>query len=443
MASISPTLLRIKDELHRFLPDEAILVACRAAGHRWRHRRFDPVVTLHLFILQILCFNTAMTHLRHLSKMPVKAAAYCKARMRLPLAVLQQLLRSSAEAMRPGGVHQRRTFLVDGTSTITPDMPELQRAFGQPKACRKGCGFPVPKILALLDAVSGMVVEAMGFALYTHEQSKVWLLHPLLAAGDVLVGDRGFCSFVHLAMLQIRGVDGLFRMHQRQIASFRPHRKHRRGRNKKYRKGMPSSRFVQRLGKYDQIVEWTRQHRPRWMSPEQFKALPSTLRVRELRYWLPRKGQRTLCVTIVTTLLDPVQYPKEEIARLYNLRWTAETHFAELKTTLKMRRLKCKTEAGIRKELAVYFLVYNLIHAVMLEAASRQKVEVSRISFIDAARWLLWAQPGEELKELVANPFRPDRHEPRVIKDRQDTYTKMLHPRSVLRKTLLKQAKGA
>ncbi len=179
------------------------------------------------------------------------------------------------------------------------------------------------------------------------------------------------------------------------------------------------------------------------MTTEQYDSLPATLRVRELRYRLPRKGQRTLCVTLATTLLDGVRYPKEKIAELYKVRWTVETHFAELKTTLKMRRVKSQTAEGVRKELAVYALVYNLVHVVMLEAARRQGVAVERISFVDTIRWLLSALPGEEMPKLILNPRRPDRHEPRVIKDLQDTYRKMVKPRQELRKALKKQAKAA
>jgi hypothetical protein len=158
--------------------------------------------------------------------------------------------------------------------------------------------------------------------------------------------------------------------------------------------------------------------------------------VREVRYDVPRRGQRTLCVTIATTLLDPVLYPREKIAELYHVRWRVETHFAQLKTTLKMRKLKSKTEEGILKELAVYCLVYNLVHAVMVKAAVRQAVTPDRVSFLDAVRWLLCAAPGEELPDLVVNPRRPGRHEPRVIKDLQDTYRKMTRPRKELQKDL-------
>jgi hypothetical protein len=458
-------LNRIKQELQAFLPDQMIRDVCRQAGHRWRERQWGPVQTIHLFILQILSFNVAMTALRHLSKTPVAASDYCKARMRLPLKALQELLLQSSTAMRQACSSSDalwcglKAYLVDGSSTIAPDTPDSQKAFGQATVCRKGCGFPIPKILGLFDAFSGLMIQVLGFPLYTHEQSKVWMLHPSLGEGDLLVGDRGFCSFVHLAMLFSRGIHGLFRIHQKTIVNFRPHRKHRRTYRKhrrKYRKGkkvrgkpvphkpVPHSQFIQRLGKWDQIVAWFKpQIKPKWMSPEQFEPLPESLRVRELRFVLPRRGQRTLCVTIATTLLDPLLYPREKIAELYGVRWRVETHFGQLKTTLKMRKVKSQTAQGVLKELTVYALVYNLIHRVMLKAARRQGVQPHRISFIDAVRWLLSAQVGEALPDLVVNPHRPDRHEPRVVKDYGGTYPKMTRPRAELRKELKTKAVAA
>jgi hypothetical protein len=458
MASVPSTLERIKRDLGSFLPEQSIEAACNKAGHRWRERKLGPVRTIHLFVLQVLCFNTAMTHLRHLSKTAVKAPAYCKARMRLPLKVLEALLSESATAMQQAcasadGLTSTssveswcglRAYLVDGSSTIAPDTPDSQKAFGQPKGCKKGCGFPVPKVLGLFDAFSGLMTQVLTFPLYTHEQSKVWMLHPLLAAGDLLVGDRGFCSFVHLTMLFSRGVHGVFRIHQKTIVSFHPHRRHKVKCSKRPKvrgKPMPCSRFVKRLGKHDPIVEWFKVavSRPKWMSVKQYRLLPDSLQVRELRFVIPRNGQRTREVTIATTLLDPLLYPKEKIAELYGVRWRVETHFAQLKTTLKMRKVKSKTSQGVLKELVVYALAYNLIHVVMVRAALAQGVDPYRISFIDTLRWLLSADLHEELPELVVNPHRPDRHEPRVVKDQQDTYTKMTRPRKTLRKELKRQ----
>jgi hypothetical protein len=254
---------------------------------------------------------------------------------------------------------------------------------------------------------------------------------------QVVLGDRGFCSYVHLAMLCARDVQACFRMHQRQKVDFRPHRKSRDQAPKGKRRGRPTSRFVRRLGHHDQVVRWKKPAvRPKWISDSQWEATADWLEIRELRYTLPRKGQRTLVITLATTLLDPVKYPKEKLIELYGMRWQVETHFAELKTTLRMRKIKSQTPEGTRKELAIYCLVYNLIHAIMVEAARRQGATPDRISFIDTIRWLLSAAPGEELPDLLINPSRPGRHQPRVIKDLQDTYRKMSQPRQQMRRRL-------
>ena len=456
MAGVSQALKRIKSDLATLLPDESILAACRAAGHQWRERQLGPVQTLHLFLLQVMACNTAITHLRLLAGEVFSAAAFCEARMRLPLAALQTLLRDSSAALRKAAAQAAgkaddgsnvglwrglRTFLVDGSSTIAPDTPSLQKAFGQPKGQKPGCGFPIPKLLALFDAFTGMVVEMLAFPLYTHEQSKVWMLHPFLKAGDLLVGDRGFCSFVHLAMLQARGVKACFRCHQAQIVDFRPHRKSRDGSTRKNKTGLPTSEFVRRLGKHDQIVRWRRPAvTPKWMTQEQWLAMPEWLDVRELKYTLKNNGQRTHVITIATTLLDDALYPKEDIAELYGTRWRVETRFSELKTTLKMRRLKSQSEEGILKELAAYCLVYNMVRAVTAAAGLLQDVEPERISFIDALRWLLWTAPGEPIPRLIVNPTR-DRHEPRAVKDRSQPYDYLNRPRAELQKRLKTRGK--
>ena len=84
--------------------------------------------------------------------------------------------------------------------------------------------------------------------------------------------------------------------------------------------------------------------------------------------------------------------------------------------------------------------MYNLVRVVMLEAARRQGVDVERISFVDALRWLCQAKPGEELPKLVINPDRPGRYEPRAKKRRPKQYDLMNKPRSVLRKSLLAES---
>jgi hypothetical protein len=292
-------------------------------------------------------------------------------------------------------------------------------------------------VLALFDAMTGLVVEALAFCLFVNEAGKAWALHPLLAAGDLLVGDRAFCSYAQLALLHARGTLALFRVN-RQIVDFRPHRKHyQRKRGSKARDdgsqtGRPRSRWVKRLGKHDQVVAWVRprpKEGPEWITRKQFAALPAELLVREVRYRVVERGRRTREVTVATTLLDPKRYPKDAIAELYGVRWRIETHFDQLKTTLGMNRLKCRSADGVRKELAAYCLAYNLVHAVMVKAAAQQETTPDRISFADALRWLLVAAPGEAVPALIVNPVRTGRYCPRVIKHVTRSYPRMTRPR--------------
>jgi hypothetical protein len=172
------------------------------------------------------------------------------------------------------------------------------------------------------------------------------------------------------------------------------------------------------------------------MDEEQFAHLPDRLEVRELQYQVQRKGFRVTKITLCTTLLEATRYPSEALARLYYARGGIETNFAHVKTTLGLDILKCKTVDGVLKELIVFALIDNVVRMVMLQAARRQQVDIDRISFIDAARWLAEVRDDEPLSLLVVNPHRPYRYEPRVRKRRPKQYPLMQTPRKELRKLL-------
>jgi hypothetical protein len=148
----------------------------------------------------------------------------------------------------------------------------------------------------------------------------------------VLLGDRAFCSFAHLALLVGQGVEAVVRAHHRWIVDFRPGRRFavpHRGKNE-HKIGLPRSRWIKRLGTRDQLVEWFRPVViPNWMSAERFAALPATLRVRELQYTLARPGFRVRQVTLVTTLVDSQVYTKQHLAEAYGLRWAIEVYQPE------------------------------------------------------------------------------------------------------------------
>jgi hypothetical protein len=446
---IDTALRRLRQDLSRHLDESAINGVCKRLGHLWRQCHLTPFAIIHWFLIQVLHGNTALEHVSLLAGRSFTAGAYCQARSRLPLAVFRAVLCEVIRALLPqteaeGLWRGHRTFLVDGSSFTMPDTPQLQKHFGQPSNQALGCGFPVAKMLALFHAGTGFLLDVVAAPLRTHEMAWVDGIHPTLKPGDVLVGDRGFCSFAHLALLMRRGVHAVFRMHQKQIIDFTPGRPHGVPGSKKIPKGLPRSRWLRSLGLFDQVVEWFKpKDRPEWMTEELYATLPETITVREIRYEVAHPSCRTRTVTLVTTLVDAALYPAEALAELYGARWRVEQNLRDLKQTMKMDMLKCVTVDGVLKELTVYAIVYNLVRVVMLEASGRQGVDVERISFVDALRWLVQAKPGDDLPELVINPCRPWRAEPRVRKRRPKQYPVMKRPRSELRNQLIKQELAA
>ena len=450
MVSITRALDRVKHELPHIIEQHTHQALAHAPVFVWRNRLLNPFVTLMLFVTQVIHGNTAITHLRHLWPEDFTPTAYCKARQRLPLALLERITRSITHQLRATHDHDiprwrgHRVWHADGSSFSMPDTTELQARFGQPGQQRAGCGFPVATLMVLCDT-AGFIVKTLALPLRTHEASQLAHLHEQMERGDVLVYDRAGCSYAQLAMLFDRGLHMICRAHQRQIVSFRKGRRHA-GRSHKHgaSKGLPRSRWIKRLGKCDQLVRWFKPaQKPAWMTHETYDALPDALLLRELRVAVSRKGFRSKSVTLVTTLTDPQAYPKAELADQYLGRWRIEVHLRDLKQTLGMDVLRCQTLDGVQKELAVFVLVYNLVRLVMVRAAARQRVPVDRISFVDALRWLRDARDRDVSAALVVNPKRCGRVEPRVVKRRPKQYPLMNRPREALRNRLASQRVAA
>jgi Transposase DDE domain len=285
VASVTAVLRRFKTEWATQLQPEAIIGACEEAGYTsWRDRVLTPVTTVQLFLLQILHGNTACSHLPHLSGLRFTAAAYCQARARLPLRFFDLLLERFGRAVQrsaldEGRWHGHRTFLVDGSGCSMPDTPALQDAFGQSTEQRPGCGFPVAHLLGLFHAGTGVLLKLVVAPLLTHDLAQVQQVHPMLAPGDVLVADRGLCSYAHLALLVQAGVHAVLRVGARQIVDFTPGRPFVRPsvRRTSAVKGVPRSRWLKALGVQDQLVAWLKPKPcPSWLTRQALAALPET-----------------------------------------------------------------------------------------------------------------------------------------------------------------------
>jgi Transposase DDE domain len=446
VASVTAVLSRFKTEWATQLQPEAIIGACEEAGYTsWRDRILTPVTTIQLFLLQILHGNTACSHLPHLSGLRFSASAYCQARSKLPLdffgLLLTRLCTSAQSRISDDGRwHGHRTFLVDGSGCSMPDTPALQDAFGQSTEQRPGCGFPMAHLLGLFHAGTGVLLKLVVAPLLTHDLAHVQAVHPSLHAGDVLVADRGLCSYAHLALLVQAGVHAVLRVGARQIVDFTPGRAFVTPsvRRTPAVKGIPRSRWLKALGVHDQLVAWLKPKTcPSWLTRETLAALPETLELREVRYRIGTPGFRTRQITLVTTLLDAEIYRVADLAELYRQRWQVETALAHLKTTMQMDVLHCKTVPGVLKELTVFAIVYNLVRLVMCQSATLQQIGVERISFLDALRWLGAPSTGMPLEALVVNPARPYRVEPRAKKRRPKPFPLMITPRHALRQQLV------
>lgn len=426
MASIARSLQRIKNRptaLGGVLEPDAAERVFREHGHDWRERTLSPATTLDLFIRQVIDGNASCGAVRHYAGHSFTAGAYCQARTRLPLAAIAGVCMTAARQAREAYESDRsslwrghRTFHLDGTSFSMPDTPPLQQTFGQPGGQKAGCGFPVAHLLVSFDATTGMLLDAIPAPLRTHDLRDVRWIHRHLNTGDVLIGDKAFGSWAHLAMLQRTGLHGVFPLHQRRPIG----------------------------GASDRTERWPKPPRkPDWMSREQFDAFPESIAVRVVRRTVRRRGFRPMTVHLVTTLLDDRAYPADELIGLGRDRWFAELNIRHLKTTMGLDVLKCKTVDGVLKELAVFCLVYNLVRAVMLDASQNQGVSVDRISFADALNHLRHGRAASTAVRLMVNPLRPGRREPRAIKRRPKEYDRLNRPRDAMRKSLKNQAKAA
>ena len=446
--TIASALRRVK-ALPQLVQHQHVLDASHASGHVWRDGVLNPLATISLFLMQTLHGNTACEHLRHLAPLRFTASAYCQARRRLPLTMFQHLLRTVTDGMFNATEsiarwRGHRTFLLDGSSFSMPDTPELMERFGHPPGQQPGCRFPCAHLMILCDLATGLIRHIVGGPLFTHDLAEGVKMHPALRRGDLVIADRGFAGWAFFALYIQHELHAVIRKHQRLIMTFNP-RKTRHPHGVWVRLKM--------LEKDDQVIQWFKPtQRPAWISASAYEALPPSMIVRVIHYTVRRRGFRTKRITLLTTLVDHGQYPKEEIMTLYRRRWEIETNIRCLKETMGMHTLRCQTVTGVQKELIMYAIAYNLVRMEMVKAGHVQRVDPRRISFVDALRSLC-ARAGEARSRapadkdpplpLVVNPMRPGRIEPRAVKRRPKQHRLLTIPRAQARQRLQRQQLAA
>jgi hypothetical protein len=413
---------------------------------------YTPAITLWAFLSQVLFKDEQRSCVAAVARVVVllvalergpcsrNTGAYCRARGKLSQTVIRQLTTDSADGCErqldeARLWHGRHVQLVDGTTVSMPDTPENQEAYPQAHTQQEGLGFPVARVVVLLSLATGMLTDmAMGPSA-GKEMGETALLRQLLErfrSGDILLGDRYFCSYFMIALLMERGVDFVTRVHQRRTVDFR------RGR---------------RLGRDDHIVEWKLPPKPEWMDRQTYNRMPASIEVREVHVRVSEPGFRSESFVVVSTLTDAATYTKNDIAELYHYRWLAELDIRAIKVTLGMDILRCKTPQMVRKEMWTCLLAYNLIHQTMLQSAQGAGVSPRTLSFTAAmqsiaASWAVIALANDTLATLLIEAAsvslaehvvgnRPGRIEPRAVKRRPKPHDLLTKPRAQARAELI------
>jgi putative transposase len=413
--------------------------------------RYTPALTLWGFLSQALhagterSCNATVERIRSLCvTLEINApspdsGAYCRARAKLPETVLQRLTYEVAKALEAQAPKKwlwfgRHVKIADGSTLLTPDTEENQAAWPQAPTQQPGIGFPILRFCALFSLATGALcgfAEGPYCGKETGETALLRLLFGCLCAGDLLLGDSYFCSYVMIALLGELGVDAVFHQHQRRTTDFTQ---------------------GQSLGPEDHLVVWHKPERPSWMDEATYARMPGQLEVRELRQQVAIPGLRVTEVTVVTTLKDARKYPKQAVADLYRERWHGELDLRSGKVALGLEDLRGTFPAMVRKEIWAHWLAYNLIRKSMAAAAVTHALQPRQISFAGAVQTVAGvmgqvsvAEPSllrrwavQKLESIASHRVgkRPHRVEPRAIKRRPKSHKLLTKPREQARAEL-------
>jgi hypothetical protein len=438
------------------LAEDLVRQALTTASVSWIDRIFSPLVTLWVFLSQVLSADHScraavarlIAHRLARGQKPcsAKTGAYCQARDRLPepfyaagACSVGRALDSKAEA---GWLWKgRRVYLFDGTTVSMPDTAANQEAFPQVYNQKPGAGFPIARVAAIISLSCGAILH-LGVCKYAGKgQGEVSLLRTLwdaLRPHDILLTDAWLANGTKIGMPQQRGIALVGRLNTaHRTADFR------RGK---------------RLGTQDHIVRWLKPTAIRSLDRPAYQALPESITVREVKVRVTPPGFRTKALVVVTTSLDPRRATEEELASLYRSRWNNELDPRSIKSTMQLRDLRCKTPELVRKEVWTHVLAYNLIRALMAQAAAKHTVVPRSIRVKGTIQTPEAFQPtlalqasqgtadllpiDDQLLRAIATHRvgdRPDRFEPRAKKHRRNHYGWLTKPRSEVKR---KMAKG-
>ncbi len=430
--------------LRQQLTDRQILAACRACGHDFRRRRYDPVVTVFHFLAQAVQREESFAATWQELWTPLAAACpeldlarsdpsgLTHARRRLPQAVMERLAAETcaeSDSTESGTWRGYRLRALDAATVSMPREAALFEHFGAHRARTTTVRYPLATFAVLLD-VQPCLIRDYRFGPFDPGEDKT--ARPLLShlePGDLLLADRGFAGSPTLARVQARGADFLMRKNARLIVERLP--------------------LIERLGRDDFLTDIPMSKPARKNDP----ALPETVRVRLFKArWTTPAGE-TLTEWFVTSLHDARRFKKRTLAKLYHQRWRIETSYLEFKQVFHADVLRSKTVDNVIKEFAAHVLAYQLVRLVICAAAHKHHKRPAEISFLNATRWVIAFSHRmaaaatlrlpllyERLLDAVASTpvdIRPGRLEPRALTREWKHYPHLRHSRTEWRQQRL------
>ena len=455
--------LKIKEKSSNLWEFESFFSSCfsnlfllksNKTGHNSRRRVYTTSVTFWAFLMQVMTKNSSCQEsvyrvqswfVNKKLEGPISSntAAYVKARKRLKLSflfnVFKQTRNKIVESSKETSLwYGRRIKVIDGTAVSMPDTKENQEKWPQSKSQAVGCGFPLMNLCAIFCLKTGIVLDwKIGDKHNT--ELKLWArLWKRLKKGDILLGDRAYCTYSSIALLKDRGIDHLVRL---------------RGETQIKWKN------TTKIGKGQWLYQWKKPIiKVKSLTQEEWESIPDILQVRIIKVKFKRKGFRTEEPMILTTLCDDKEYPVEDIVALYYRRWDVELNFRDIKTTLEMDILTCKTPREVVKELMMHMISYNLIQSKMIEASKHLKKPIKRISFNGTRQAIkhymilsfslscrkirteLHTQFLEKIGHCLIPYRKKERIEPRARKRRPRTATRLNKPRDQMREEIVNKS---
>lgn len=423
-----------------FIPDQ--LLKMNKTGAMSRRRIFSLTNTFWAFLTQVISADggckgavrkiQSYASIRGLTLPSSSTSSYCAARAKLSHEILLAIFRHTAnqEVLKGNSLlNGRRVVVADGTGVSMPDTKSNQLEWPQMSVVKPGCGFPSARICACFSLETGLLLNYEIGNKHDHDLTLLRRQWDFLMQGDVFLGDKGFCSYYHMAELLKKGVDSVIPLARRTP--------------------IKDAECQKVLSENDLLISWPR---PKYLkslsySHEEWEKLPVEMQLRQIRVINECPGFRTKSFYIITTLLDAEKYPADQLARLYLMRWHVELNFRDIKTIMGMDILSCRSPEMIKKEILMFLIAYNCIRSMMGQAIKEGGLTHREVSFKGSMQALQSWEPHmnqeamtrEERTRLIKGLYcvistsivisRPGRREPRCVKRRPKNYQYMTAPR--------------